>query len=339
MKAPRRALTVAAGLLAAVALAACGEIKDQINPVASKAQPLSLELDGPPNAAHAGLYAAQTDGDFRRAGLDVDIHVPSNPASALALVESGRVEVAITSEPQLMLARNQGATVLGFGALAQRPLSALVTLRSRHITSLRGLRSKTVGVSPVPYERALLAAALARAHVPASSVKEVDVGADPVGALTSGRVAAAFVPGAEQLVLTLRHAHKGPRLIGTSRLGIPTYDELVFVTTETFFANHDNVLRRFVQAVGRGYAAVRGHPAVGVRALGGADTSLAPALRTAAVTASVPASFPGAGRPWGWQEQQQWNDFGRWMTDHRLIGGPRAWANASTNQLLAGQGP
>ena len=337
---PRRALTVAAGVTAALMLAGCGEIGNRINPVAARAQTMSVALDGPPNAAHVGLYAARSGGDFRRAGLNIDLHVPRNPASVLGLLESGRDDIAVTSEPQLMLARSQGATVVAFGALNQRPLSALVSLRSRHIGSLGALRSRTVGItSPVPYVRALLNAALSRAHVPLSSVKEVAVGADPVHALESRQVAATFGPNAEQLALTLHHARKPPRVAGVSSLGVPTYDELVLVTTETYFANHNNMLRRFVQAVGRGYQAVRRDPATGAQVLATIDPTLAASLRPAAVRAALPGAFPAAGRSWGWQTQREFNAFGRWMTSRKLISGPQGWAKVSTNQLLAGQGP
>jgi hypothetical protein len=37
--------------------------------------------------------------------------------------------------------------------------------------------------------------------------------------------------------------------------------------------------------------------------------------------------------------QTQWNAYGRWMVDNKLIDGPQVWSAASTNQLLAGQGP
>ena len=157
--------------------------------------------------------------------------------------------------------------------------------------------------------------------------------------MISGRVDATLGGFSNYEAIQLRQAHRKPTVIPVSQAGVPTYDELVFVTTETFFAQHTNVLRRFVQAVGRGYEAVRANPAAGVRALDAANPSLDPTLQTAAVKASLPAFFPGGGKPWGWQNQQQWNAYGQWMTDHHLIAGPQAWAAASTNQLLAGQGP
>jgi putative hydroxymethylpyrimidine transport system substrate-binding protein len=57
------------------------------------------------------------------------------------------------------------------------------------------------------------------------------------------------------------------------------------------------------------------------------------------VKATLPAFFPRqAGKPWGWQDAAQWNAYGRWMLAHHLISNPNAVLDASTNELLAGQG-
>jgi putative hydroxymethylpyrimidine transport system substrate-binding protein len=335
----RRTLAAAGLLLAALALSACGAKTDQINPIASRAQPIGLELDWLPNADHVGLYEAQANGDFRRAGLDVQLHVPTDPASPLSLLESGKVQVAISYEPQVMLARNQGAYIVAFGALTQRPLTSIISVGKKHITSPADLRGKTVGTAGIPYQKAYLDTILKHSHVPVSSVKQVNVGSNLVPAMISGRVDATLggynnVEGVE-----LRQAHQKPNIIPVAQAGVPDYDELVLVTTETFFANHTNELRRLVQAIGRGYEAVRSDPAAGVKALDDANPSLNPTFEAASVKASLPAFFPAKGKPFGWQVQSQWNAYGRWMTNHHLIAGPQAWAAASTNQLLAGVGP
>ncbi len=61
------------------------------------------------------------------------------------------------------------------------------------------------------------------------------------------------------------------------------------------------LLRGLVQALGRGYAAVRANPQQGVNALLAANPSLDPTLQAAAVRATLPAFFPSDDKPWGWQ--------------------------------------
>ena len=66
-------------------------------------------LDFFPNADHAGLYAAQARGDFERAGLDVKLQPPNDPPRRCGCCAAGRVDLAISYEPELLLARDKGA--------------------------------------------------------------------------------------------------------------------------------------------------------------------------------------------------------------------------------------
>ena len=52
----------------------------------------------------------------------------------------------------------------------------------------------------------------------------------------------------------------------------------------------------------------------------------------------MPYFFPAGLKVWGWQRQAQWNAFGTWLTQHHLLSNPNAISDASTNELLQGQG-
>ena len=54
--------------------------------------------------------------------------------------------------------------------------------------------------------------------------------------------------------------------------------------------------------------------------------------------AALPYFFPTGGKVWGWQREAQWNSFGSWLTQHQLLSNPNAITDASTNELLPGQG-
>lgn len=339
----RRAPIVVASLMAGgLALSGCGEIANRISPVASQAQPISVALDGPAGARDVGIYAALADGDLRRAGVRLNLVTPPDSAKAFSLLRSGKVDVAVVPEPELMLARQHGSNTFGIAAIVQRPTSAVVTVRARHthITSLAGLKGARVGLTGLAYQRALFNTTLAHAGVSPASVKEVDVGPNgAVGALLSGRVDAVYGGDAEAQAIALRSRHKRVTVIPPSAGAVPNYDEEVLVTRLFYFAEHKSLLRLLVQAIGRGYTSVRGNPAAGVRALVAANPRLSPTLQTAMVHADLGSFFPAAGEPWGWQDQHQWNSFGRWMTSRGLLSGPKGWVSASTNQVLAGQGP
>jgi putative hydroxymethylpyrimidine transport system substrate-binding protein len=68
-------------------------------------------------------------------------------------------------------------------------------------------------------------------------------------------------------------------------------------------------------------------------------TGLDPRFQLASVNATLPVFFPSdPNQPWGWQDQAAWNAYGSWMLSNHLISNPSAVADASTNELLAGQG-
>lgn len=339
----RRWMAATAALVAILLLAACGAKKDVVTPAAARTQSLNLMLDWLPNADHVGIYEAMAKGYFAQAGLDVHIQTPTDPASPLQLLQAGRVDVAVSYEPELMLARDRGAPLVAIGALVQRPLTAIVSIGARHITRPAQLRGKTVGDAGIPYQHAFLTTILRHAGVPVSSVKEVNVGSDLVPAMLSGRVDATLGAYWNYEAIQLQQAGKHPNVIHMENAGVPVYDELVLVTTENDLATKTNELRRFVQAVGRGYEAVRADPQAAVNTLVTANPGLNPRLQLGSVRATLPYYFPhdptNPNLPWGWQDTTQWNTFGEWMLQEHLITSPGAVAAAETNQLLAGQGP
>ena len=104
-------------------------------------------------------------------------------------------------------------------------------------------------------------------------------------------------------------------------------------------ASKTDELRRFVQALAPRLRVGARDPQAAVGALVRANPGLDEKLQLASVQATLPAFFPSnAGKPWGWQDPTQWNAYGQWMLNNHLISNPQAVADASTNELLAGQG-
>ena len=335
----RRVLIALSALGVAFGLAACGEKKEAISPAHATGQSLTLMLDWFPNADHVGIYQAQAEGDFARAGLNVHIEVPSNPASPLQLLAAGRVDAAISYEPELLLARNQNLPLVSVAAIVQEPLTSIVSIGSQHIRTPAQLRGKTVGDAGIPYQHAYLETILAHAGVPASSVKEVNVGSNLVPAMLSKRVNATLGAYWNYEAIQLARMHRSPNVIRMDQVGVPSYDELVLVVREATLASRPDLIRRLVQAMGRGYEAVRSNPTAAVANLVHANPGLDPKFQAAAVDATLPAFFPSdPSKPWGWQDPVQWNTYGQWMLSNHLISNPAAVAAASSYEELAGQG-
>jgi putative hydroxymethylpyrimidine transport system substrate-binding protein len=257
----------------------------------------------------------------------------------LRLLEAGKTDVAISYEPEVMLARDKGEALVSVAAIVQEPLTSIVSIGSKHIRTAADLRGKRVGDAGIPYQHAYLTTILSHAHVPIGSVKETNVSSDLVPAMLSGRVDATLGAYWNYEAIQLQRMHKHPNVIRMDQVGVPTYDELVVVARKSTVVNHPDEIRRFVQALGRGYEAVRRDPQAAVDNLVKANPGLDAGFQLASVKATLPAFFPSdSSKPWGWQSASQWNAYGQWMLDQHLISNPNAVADASTNELLAGQG-
>ena len=331
---PRPLALAALVALAAVLVAGCGERKERTSP--GKTEQFQLMLDFLPNADHAGIYAAQARGRFRDVGLDVKIRVPSDPAAPIRQVAAGRVDLAISYEPEVLRARDKGPKVVSVGALVQRPLTTIIALPGSKIRGPAGLRGKRVGTAGIDYQKAFLRTILERAAVPPESVKERNVGFNLVPALLTKKVDAILGGFVNYEAVELRQRKKNPVVIPVDKVGVPEYDELVFVTSEAAARENGDAIRGFLGAVARGTADLRREP---VAALLKANPDLDAKLQRAAVKITLPYFRPPDGRPFGYQQPGRWRTFADFMRKSGLINRPNADRGAFTNALLPGQGP
>src|SRR4029077_7166020 len=100
-----------------------------------------------PNADHAALYSAIAHGDFRAVGLNVAPQTPAEPSEPLKLLAAGKVDMAISYEPELFLARDQGLKLVSIGALVQRPLTSIIALPGKGVRTVANLARKRVGTA------------------------------------------------------------------------------------------------------------------------------------------------------------------------------------------------
>jgi putative hydroxymethylpyrimidine transport system substrate-binding protein len=331
---PARAIAVALSLLIlAAGLAACGS-----KPEDTKGEPekLTLDLDFYPNADHAGIYMAQEEGFFKEAGLDVTIDSPSEPAAPIKDVTAGRADLAITYEPEVMLAREQGLDVVAVGALVNQPLTSLIWLKKSGIKGPAGLKGKTVSYAGIPYQEAFLKTILRRAKVPASTVKPVNVGFGLIPSLVSGSAQAMLGGYSNVEGVALRERGEEPVITPVDELGVPTYDELVFVARRSTVAEQGQKIRLFISAVKRGTEAAVKNPKAASEAVIAANSSLEPKLTEAQIAATLPLlEGTAAGKPYGYLDPQEWEAFAGWMRDEELISNlPKAGELLSNDYLV-----
>ena len=328
----RRLLPALAALAAVCALAAgCGEKEESLEPGAP--EPLEIMLDFFPNADHAPIYAAEAGGHFDDVGLDVEIRKPADPAAPLKQVVAGQVDLAISYEPEVLRARDDGLAVQAVGALVQKPLTSIISLPSAGIRRPEDLDGKVVGTAGIDYQSAYLQAIAKRAG---AHVEERNVGFNLTGALLAKKVDAILGGFWNYEGTDLRLRGKDPQIIRIEQAGVPTYDELVLVANAD---QQDDRIKRFVAALERGVEDLKRNPDRALQGLLDANPDLDPKLQREVLDVTLPLFQPPEGKPYGWQDPGEWNDFAHWMRDNELLENLIDAEDSFTNDYLPGQGP
>ena len=191
----------------------------------------------------------------------MEIRQPADPAAPIKQVAAGRVDLAISYEPEVLRARDQGLNVVSVGAIVRKPLTSIISLPEAKIRKPADLKGKTVGTAGIDYQSAYLAddprrgERAARLGQGAQRRLQPDAGA----ADRQGR------RGARRL-LELRGRsscsmkRKRPQIIRMDQAGVPTYDELVLVANADALERDADKIRAFIGALSRGVRDLRADP-------------------------------------------------------------------------------
>jgi putative hydroxymethylpyrimidine transport system substrate-binding protein len=326
-----RRILLPVALAAAACVLGCGEAETSRQ---AAGEPFDLALDFYVNPDHAGIYEGLERGYFEDAGLEVNPQVPSDPSAPIKQVAAGRVDLAISYEPEVMLARDQGLDVVAVGALVDGPLTSLISLPAGGIESADDLAGKTVVTAGIPYQSAYLQTILAHAGVDPATVDQVDVGFNLMPPLIAGRADAMFGGFLNVEGVDLAERGLDPRVVPVDRLGVPTYDELVLVADGDRLREDPGPIREFLAALEHGTRAAERDPAGATAALLDAGDGLDPELTRAEVDATLPHLVAPGARPYGYMDPRLWERFARYLAENDQIDGTEPASEMLTNRLL-----
>src|SRR4051794_12588269 len=226
----------------AVVTASCGDSAKSSGPV-----PLSLALDFTPNAAHAPIYAAVRTGADRHNGVKLRILGPgAGTPDSLKLVNSGRADVGVLDIHDLGLASERGADVVAIGALVQKPLAAVIA--RPNVARPRALAGKTVGVTGLPSDVAVLNAVVTGDGGDFSAVKQHTIGFSAVPAMITKKVdAVTAFWNAEGVTLNTRGVKTNDFRV--DRYGAPPYPEVVLFAKRSMVEKRPKELRGLLSAL------------------------------------------------------------------------------------------
>jgi putative hydroxymethylpyrimidine transport system substrate-binding protein len=283
----RRAVALLAAVLLLVGGAGCG---------GNGAEPgvprgAALVLDFTPNAVHSGIYAARGEGFYADAGVDLKIHQPGESTDAPKLLAAGRTDFAILDIHDLGIAREKGLDLVGVMPIVQRPLAAVIAHGGDGVRSPRDLEGRTVGVTGLPSDEAVVDSEVSADGGDPAKVDEVTIGFNAVSSLAAGKVdAATGFWNAEGVAL--RRQGIPVRIFKVDRYGAPPYPELILTTSRHTLDTDPALVQAVVDATRRGYAFTERQPARALDDLLAADPALDRAEQQAQLNALLPDLHP-----------------------------------------------
>ncbi|WP_027415359.1 ABC transporter substrate-binding protein [Aneurinibacillus terranovensis] len=303
------------------------------SPSNQKLQKISLMLDWYPNAVHSFLYAAQANGYFKEQGLDVDIKMPADTNDPLKLVAAGQIDMAISYEPEVLVARGENIPVQSFGALVRHPLNCLMVPADGPIQSPKDLVGKTVGYPSIPLDEAIVHTMVTSAGGNPQQVKMVDVGFDLIPAMATKKTDALIGGYINHETLLLDKEGHPMRTFNPTKYGVPDYYELVLVAGEKGIKEKPEVFKKFMTAIAKGQKYVQDHPDKGLSILLQHEDKSSP-LDKGVETKSLQILLPlmdAKDKPFGYQDAASWENVAKWLYNNKVLKTPVKAQDAFVN--------
>ena len=324
----RNFVTLLFVLAVCAALVSCGGAASEGSGGPKK---VTLTLDWYPNADHAGIYAAQQQGFFEDANLDVTVRQPSDPASVLQLVAAGRSEFGVSYENEMTNAAIRDIPVQSVMAIMQEPLNSIISLKKANITKPEDLAGKKIGYAGQAFGTAVIDTVLEQAGEDPKSVEKINVGYDLRPALTSGRVDA--VVDAYWNIEAVELAEEGfeTDVIKLPEVGVPNYNELVVATGDSYAEENPETVRRFVGALVKGHQYALDDPKAARDALLKANEELDPQVAAETLDLTVPAF---EAERIGYQDPKEWDAYVNWAVENEVLKEEIEVDDVMTNEYL-----
>jgi ABC-type nitrate/sulfonate/bicarbonate transport system substrate-binding protein len=338
LPAPRSIGLVALVLALALASVACSDDSSSADGETGSVgdlQKVTLVLDWTPNTNHAGIYAADAEGYYADAGLDVDIIQPGENGSLPAL-GSGKADFAVSVQEQVIPARAEGVPVVSVAAILQHNTTSLLSLADTGVERPADLAGLRYGGYGGQLERELV-----------ESLVECDGGdPDDVSFVEVGNVD--YRIGMEDGFYDFVWVFDGWDVIRLEEIDEVDVDTLPFIeyadcipdwytpllaTTDEVIDDDPDLVEAFVGATAKGYAYAIDHPAGAASIL----LDAAPELDTGLVEASMAylaSRYQADADQWGIQRESVWVDFEAFLRRSGLVTEPVDVTEAYTNDFV-----
>ncbi len=328
-------------------LAACGD-DDNDKPSGEAQQPAdltqtSIQFSWVHNVEFAGFYAAEQQGYYRDAGLEVRLDGGGFDESGAFIdpvqaVLDGKADFGVTGAHVLLTKRAEGAPIVAIGTIYQRSPVVLIALSESGIARPQDLVGRRVSTQPtnatvgLAYEALLAAQGIDRAQI--QETMRTDFTSNPLFT-GEAEVLAGFVTTEG---VQVRQRDPEANFIMVSDYGIDIYSNVIF-TTEDLIASKPDMVRAFLQATLKGtqWAVEQPDEAVdGFLKTYGQPYAENREVHLLGMQSSIPLLVPAGGQP-GMMSEDNWAFTHQTLLDLGLLAAPLDVEAAYTLDFLGAQ--
>ncbi|MDB2583336.1 ABC transporter substrate-binding protein [Alphaproteobacteria bacterium] len=213
----------------------------------AKTDKITIGLDWFINPDHAPLIIAQKRGFFKEVGLQVEMIEPADPNDPPKLVAAGKLDLAISYQPQLHIQVDQGLPVVRVGTLVSVPLNSLVVLENGPIKSISDLKGKKIGFSVGGFEEALLSGMLEKYNIKMTDVDLININFSLSPSLIAKKVDAVIGAFRNFELNQMDIVNHPGKAFYPEEHGVPSYEELIYISN---VKNRNNpVFDKFFKAI------------------------------------------------------------------------------------------
>ncbi len=303
---------------------------------------LRLALDWTPNVLHSGIFLAQARGWYQEENLYVDWFTPevdNYTKKPLKRMLDGEADLSIGPSEHLFFYALDSASGQSKGkavaSLLQKDMSAFVTRKGSGINSPADLDGKTYLGYHTPMEEEVLSGMIRHNGGEGKYAIKHPARLDVWDAFMQGQGEAAWVFVHWESVLAQQGGVELNEFIPNEH-GVPYGYSSVLMAPVEMSEKQERMLKKFLRASRRGYAAVAQDP-VGVvpELMAHIDhpNFENEAFITAAQQRIAPAYFREDGS-WGGMEASRWQTFWQWVNEHGLM---KAKAEIKAEQFYTGE--
>ena len=195
----------------------------------AKTKNISIGLDWFINPDHAPIIIAKEKKFFKEKNINIDIIEPADPNDPPKLVAAGKIDIAVSYQPQFHLQIDKNLPVIRLGSLVSTPLNCLVVLKNGNIKSIKDLKNKKIGFSVGGFEDALLSEMLVKGGLYLSDVELININFSLSPSLISKKVDAVIGAFRNFELNQMDIVGQPGKAFYPEENGVPHYEELIYI--------------------------------------------------------------------------------------------------------------